>query len=147
MSIPNTVNSALFTVSQKALLRDETGRILMLEKTGKNHWDLPGGKIDQGEEMEDALRREIQEETGLSKVSIHDVFHVGCRGFEEAGKADRVLVFYLCKTDEPFDGIQLSHEHTRWKLLSFDEIQDEATYEIHPVVRAALNKIQTSEPR
>lgn len=49
-----------------ALIHDGNGKVLMI-RTHKwgNRWGIPGGKIERGESTEDALRREIHEETGL----------------------------------------------------------------------------------
>ncbi len=49
-----------------ALIHDGAGRVLML-RTHKwgDRWGIPGGKIERGEASEDALRREVREETGL----------------------------------------------------------------------------------
>lgn len=55
-----------------ALIHDGYGKVLMVRThkwSGK--WGIPGGKIRHNEGAEDALRREIREETGLSIVEIH----------------------------------------------------------------------------
>lgn len=46
-------------------------------KIYRNHWDLPGGRIEPGETVEETLRREFLEETGLVIVRAHlmDAFH------------------------------------------------------------------------
>lgn len=51
-----------------ALISDSQGRLLVVERAQepkKGTWDLPGGFVDPGESAEDALRREVREETGL----------------------------------------------------------------------------------
>lgn len=131
-------DAALFTVSQKAILKDKKGRILMMEKAGKGHWDLPGGKLDEGEDMKEGLTREIVEETDLSKVSLGTIIYAGRRSFEEEGKPERVMLFYACESDQKFDKIKLSDEHTQWRMMSADDIKDQKKYEINPVVREAL---------
>lgn len=48
------------------LFRDGDGRILLVEPTYKDHWELPGGTVDADESPYDAAQREIKEELGLS---------------------------------------------------------------------------------
>jgi 8-oxo-dGTP diphosphatase len=50
------------------ILRRE-GRILLVrqEKPGREYWLLPGGGVNAGESLVDALRRELAEEVGLSE--------------------------------------------------------------------------------
>ncbi len=50
------------------LVHDESGRILFIHRRG--YWDLPKGKIDQGENEKDAAIREVIEETGIKKVKL-----------------------------------------------------------------------------
>lgn len=56
-----------FTVSTGAVVVDDDGRVLLLKhvfRTGTG-WGIPGGFIEEGEEPEAAIRRELFEETGL----------------------------------------------------------------------------------
>ncbi len=54
-----------------ALVFNDAGKMLLV-RTNKwsNLWGIPGGKIDWGEACEDALRRELLEETGLTVKEI-----------------------------------------------------------------------------
>ncbi|MER7688146.1 NUDIX hydrolase [Streptomyces sp. NPDC097610] len=53
-----------------ALIRDEDGRLLLVNPTYKSGWDLPGGMAEDNEPPEDAVRRELREELGLTIVSL-----------------------------------------------------------------------------
>lgn len=60
---------------------DDQKRILLLQRSegaGKGDWCLPGGKVPCGETVEDALRRELKEETGLDVVSSRFLFLQDC---------------------------------------------------------------------
>ncbi|WP_303971859.1 NUDIX domain-containing protein [Streptococcus merionis] len=52
----------------KALIVNEAGRFLAMHKKGQN--ELPGGRMTFGETIEEALVRELMEETGLSVTPI-----------------------------------------------------------------------------
>ena len=57
-----------FTVTAGAVISDERGRVLLLRHVLRrgNGWGVPGGFIAAGEQPEDAVRREVREETGLT---------------------------------------------------------------------------------
>ena len=61
----------------RALMIDPTDRVLMvkllLERNGWTGWVLPGGGIEDGEDLPTALRRELLEETGLAEAFIGPV--------------------------------------------------------------------------
>lgn len=48
------------------LVYNEDGKVLMMFRRGK--WDLPKGKLDEGESIEECAVREIEEETGLKEL-------------------------------------------------------------------------------
>jgi 8-oxo-dGTP diphosphatase len=48
------------------LLRDRDGRILLVEPTYKDYWELPGGVVEADESPHDAAVRELAEELGLA---------------------------------------------------------------------------------
>jgi ADP-ribose pyrophosphatase YjhB (NUDIX family) len=64
-------------VSVLAWIQDAYGNVLLIRQAaGKQLWSLPGGKVRAVEALNDALRREIQEEIGLTVVSarVIDLF-------------------------------------------------------------------------
>ncbi|WP_262379938.1 NUDIX domain-containing protein [Nonomuraea sp. PA05] len=52
-------------VGTDALIRDEHGRVLLVDPVYKPDWDLPGGMAENNEPPAAAARREVKEELGL----------------------------------------------------------------------------------
>lgn len=51
-----------------AVVRDDTGRVLLVLRAhapAAGNWSLPGGRVEPGESPDDAVTREVAEETGL----------------------------------------------------------------------------------
>ena len=75
--IPVIVAGGGFVVNQK-------GKVLFIKRNGK--WDLPKGKVDKGETIESAAIREVEEETGVTGLTIErflkTTFHVFKRNGE-----------------------------------------------------------------
>lgn len=77
------------------------GKVLLgKKKQDKDHpisgkWHLPGGHIDKGEEPEDAVKREMKEETGL-EVNVHQL--VDCTTGTWTKKDVPIRLIYHCET-------------------------------------------------
>lgn len=56
-------NSLVPAVS--AIVTDESGQVLLQRRADNDLWSVPGGTVEAGESVLDALRREVLEETGL----------------------------------------------------------------------------------
>lgn len=61
-------------IAAGGLVLNEKKEILMIFRRGK--WDLPKGKLDEGESIEDCAIREVIEETGLSTLSLGSLINI-----------------------------------------------------------------------
>lgn len=52
----------------RAVISDQDGRIALMHAKQRDYYKLPGGGVDEGEDLKDALDREILEETGSKAV-------------------------------------------------------------------------------
>jgi len=76
-----------------ALIRDDTGEQVVMVKNKHNseaYWSLPGGAVEPGETLEQAVKREAKEESGLD-IHIEGLYSVREVFFKEAG--DHALLF------------------------------------------------------
>ena len=65
------MNDNFYRISIKALVLDDEGRFLLAkEDVGK--WELLGGGMKHGESPQDALKREVKEETGIDVVWVDE---------------------------------------------------------------------------
>ena len=55
-------------IAAGGLVFNEKNELLMIYRRGK--WDLPKGKLDEGERIEDCAVREVMEETGINRINI-----------------------------------------------------------------------------
>ena len=82
----------------------------------RGEWSVPGGLVEVGEKLEEALQREIQEETGLT-VRVGPVVEVLDRILrDEQGRVrfHYVLVDYLCRVDGGRLEAASDVSETRW---------------------------------
>lgn len=107
MSLPTSADSRRYparpVLGVGALILDGD-RILLVQRGNeplKGWWSLPGGGVETGERLEAAIRREVQEETGLvvHPVEIAEIFERLMP--DETGRCEYhyVLIDYVCRVE------------------------------------------------
>ena len=103
------------------------GKVLLAQRgEGKAYaglWEAPGGKLEYGEQPEEAMRRELEEETGLK---VENACLVGVASTDTGEFGPWVALFYDCECNgEPED---LEPEaRGSWKWFSLTSLPSELT--------------------
>ena len=127
-------------IAVRALLRDRRGRFLILQRTANSGWapgawEIPGGKLDAGETPDEGLRRELEEETGLT-VTL-DGFE-GALPFEMPKVHVVTLVFRARVKSGRF---RLSDEHDAFRWVSRSEMaRADLSPQVAPFVQTFIRK-------
>ena len=103
----------MFHVAVKAIIQYK-GKVLIIKRSEYDSanafvWEFPGGRIHFREDLQNALSREVKEETGLI-VSVGDILYATNCEFCETRHC--VIISYLCSAVE--DAISLSEEHIEY---------------------------------
>ena len=109
-------------VTVGALIFNDAGEALMV-RTHKwsNLWGIPGGKVKWGEPSEDALRRELKEETNLDIADIRFVLAQDCIHSKEFYRdAHFVLLNYTCRCVGRPD-VKLNDEAREFRWLAIQQ--------------------------
>ncbi|WP_217269775.1 NUDIX hydrolase [Neobacillus endophyticus] len=99
------------------------GKVLIVKRAAEDEvgggtWECAGGKIEFGEELEAALRREIKEEVGLD-VTFDRILYATT--FNTHPSRQVVILTYLCHGDH--QEVSLSKEHSAYKWTTKDQLR------------------------
>lgn len=114
-------------INIKAVIVNQKKEALILKRSDKEEfnkgaYDLVGGYMREGESFEEALLREIKEETGLTEVSIESILRA--KEFpRDHEKFDKIKALrFIVKYSGENDKVKLNEEeHESFEWLSFDE--------------------------
>ena len=86
------------TTRARAILINSNNEVLMCYSNGLQHYEFPGGHLEEGETLEDGLKREILEETGIiiDSADINPFYAIKyyCKNYHDSGKNRLVEIYY-----------------------------------------------------
>ena len=106
-------------VTVGGIILNKKNQILLIQT---NKWSglygTPGGKVDYGESLETALKREIKEETNLSIKDIQFIFYQDCIEHPEFYKPRHFLLMnFIAHIDPGEVSLNYESEHFRWEKI------------------------------
>lgn len=124
-----------FAVTAGAVISDERGRVLLLRHTLRkgSGWGIPGGFLLAGEQPEDAVRRELREETGLAVEAVELAF---VRTLESVRQVE--VIFRASLRAEAIKGMEKNFEIDGAEWFPTDALPRELSRDQRRVIRRAL---------
>ncbi len=110
------MNSPRHSVSVAAVITDDHGRALLIQRRDNHTWEPPGGVLELDESIENGLRREAREETGLDiePVALTGVYKNMTRGI--------VAIVFRCKITG--GGLALTDETAAFRWADEHDISE-----------------------
>ena len=130
------MNTKFFVAVKALLFYKETFLIIRRSSAarGEHHfWEFPGGRMEFGETPEEALLREVSEETGLIASCICPL---QTWSFFRSEDMQIVGITFLCKATT--DAVRLSEEHDAFAWITKDELDQ---YPFMPSVRNDIENL------
>ncbi|NCT55455.1 NUDIX domain-containing protein [bacterium] len=116
-------------------------KILLIQRSSKDlykplQWEVPGGKLDKGQDIADALEREVMEETGLMVLPVNRVAYYNS-GILPVGKYKGLTYVQLFGVTKKIAGtVKLSAEHDSYVWVSVNKALKD--YDLTEETRKAL---------
>ena len=131
-----TSENTTFSLRSAGVLIDK-GRVLVQKRKGDKVWALPGGRVELGERSEITPVRELEEEIGVSGITIQRLLYIAESFFEfNSEKHHQIAFYYMLNAPEnfkysdveEFDGI----EEGKNIIYSWINLKEIATAKIKP---------------
>lgn len=95
------------------------------------HWDFAKGKLEHGETNIQAAIRELEEETGLTEITVHQGFEqsLSYHFKDRAGNnIEKTVHFFVGRVPDRATPIRLSREHQGYVWLPYQAAYDRLTF-------------------
>ncbi len=115
-------------------------KVLILQKNGEGgFWEVPGGRVDADESLDQTLVRELQEEVpNIQNVKVGRVLDAYRLHKDIEDNISLTLIFFKVEAD--FDGDpQISEEHQAWQWVTKEQAAEIASESCQRAISEALS--------
>jgi len=137
-----TVDAVVFTFS------GDKAKVLLINRGKepyKGKWALPGGFVDMDEELEDAVVRELAEETRLTGVQLEQMHTFGTVGRDPRGRM--ITIVFMGIATEGQTGIKAGDDAAQAQWFGIENLPKDMAFDHNEVVRFAIEKLMEKNDR
>ena len=131
-----TVDAVVFSLSggKTQVLLVNRGR-----EPYKGKWAVPGGFVEMDEELEDAVARELQEETGLTGVPLEQMRTFGTCGRDPRGR--QISIAFTGILTEGQDKIRPGDDAAKAQWFDIENLPDNLAFDHSEMIAFAIQKL------
>lgn len=112
----------------RAIILNKKNQILLIQRTkndtwNPSRWEIPGGKLDAGQDISNALEREIFEETGLLVLPINRLAYYESRIITEGKYSGLPYISLVGIARAQNEKVKLSEEHDDFVWINYKDIE------------------------
>ena len=135
-----TVDAVVFTFKNNKV------KVLLIQR-GKNpfkgKWAIPGGFVELNEELEEAVLRELHEETSLRNVPLEQLQAFGKVGRDPRGRT--ISITYMGITPQTNIRIKSGDDAAEVQWFEIDNIPPDLAFDHNQVLALAIKKLKTKK--
>ncbi len=131
-----TADAAVFTFS------GDKAKVLLINRGNepfKGKWALPGSFVGMDEELEDAVVRELAEETGLATVRLDQMRTFGTVGRDPRGRM--ITIVFMGIAAEGQDKIKAGDDAAQAQWFDIEKLPENMAFDHNEVIKFAIEKL------
>lgn len=106
----------------------------------KGKWAVPGGFIEMDEELEDAVARELEEETGLTSVKLEQMRVFGMCGRDPRGRL--ISIAFIGVVNEGCDQIRAGDDAAQARWFDVENLPEDMAFDHDEMVKCGIKKLK-----
>ncbi|PIZ51796.1 NUDIX domain-containing protein [Candidatus Woesearchaeota archaeon CG_4_10_14_0_2_um_filter_33_13] len=128
-----------FRVAAKSFVINNNNQVLLIKRRSNDvmkpgMWEIPGGRLELGEDPHQGVIRETKEETNLD-IDVKQIMDV--RHFTRSDDQTITMLVFLCKALN--EDVKLSEEHQDFKWMPVEKAKEQITEFFHKTVDTYIN--------
>lgn len=131
-----TVDAVVFAVSAGKT------EVLLIERRNepfKGQWAVPGGFVEMEEELEDAVARELAEETGLTRVRLEQLRSFGKCGRDPRGR--QISIAFTGTITDGQDRVRAGDDAAEARWFDIQNLPENLAFDHEEMIRAGIERL------